>query len=771
MKGQRVPVQSMPSALVPILRYNKNGGKATFLAYSDLLMASESKVASAQLAPPASEEAPAHEGAARAFWGVLTRFESSKLAPYMALRNSIGVLLPLVAGFALNMPRGGVVVASGALNVAYSDRNDPYAQRAKRMLASSVLCALGVLLGALSGNHNAAAVIIATLWAFAAGMLVAVGTTAADLGVISLVTLMIYAAQPLTTKQAVISSGLALGGGLLQTALSVALWPVHRYEPERRALATFFLELARAAERPLSATSAPPATVHSMQAQEALSGLDLETGVEAVRYRALLSQAERIRLTLLILSRLHLRMERERSKYSGVQILADYLKKAGQALQAIGESLTSGLLPEASKEILAASEAYTHLFRQETETLPPSFLAAVAKDARFQMDALDGQLRAAVDLAANATPTGQAEFAKQQAQRPWRLRFSGVWATLRANMNLQSSSFRHAIRLATMVAIGNTLERAFYWHRSYWLPMTIVLVLKPEFTTTFTRGVLRIFGTILGLFLATAIFHFIPGTITLQIILIFVFTLLLRWVGPANYGIFAVAVSALIVFLIALTGVSPKELIWARGINTAAGGALALLAYWIWPTWERTQVSERIAEMLDSYREYFHRLSETYMRDESNGASELDRTRLRARMARTNLEASIERLAAEPGTTAEEINQLNALLASSHRLVHALMALDAGWLHTAAAPARTAFPTFAAHVEKTLSLLSAELRGQHVQLKEFPDLREDHHQLVQSGDQKIERYALVNVEADRIVNSLNTLSEQVMERVRPKHAT
>ncbi len=57
-----------------------------------------------------------------------------------------------------------------------------------------------------------------------------------------------------------------------------------------------------------------------------------------------------------------------------------------------------------------------------------------------------------------------------------------------------------------------------------------------------------------------------------------------------------------------------------------------------------------------------------------------------------------------------------------------------------------------------------------MQLKEFPDLREDHHVLLQSGDQKIERYALVNVEADRIVNSLNTLREQVMEHVHPKTA-
>ena len=125
-------------------------------------------------------------------------------------------------------------------------------------------------------------------------------------------------------------------------------------------------------------------------------------------------------------------------------------------------------------------------------------------------------------------------------------------------------------------------------------------------------------------------------------------------------------------------------------------------------------------------------------------------------------------MGAEPGTTAAQINQVNALLASSHRFVHA--ALEAGWLHTAAVPARTAFRTFAADVENTLDLLAAALRGTRVQLKEFPDLREDHHVLLQSGDQKIERYALVNVEADRIVNSLNTLREQVMEHVHPKTA-
>jgi len=731
-------------------------------------MPSHSKDAFVPQAPPVSPAPVAHEGAARAFWRVLTRFDSSKLTPYHGLRNSIGVLLPVAAGFALNMPRGGVAAASGALWVAFSDGGDPYAQRARRMLSSSVLCALAVLLGTLSGNHNAAAVIIETLWAFAAGMFVAAGTTAAELGVVSLVTMLIYTAQPLTPDQALIASGLALGGGLLQTALSVALWPVRRYEPERRALANLFLELARTAEQPLRATSAPPATVQSTQAQETLSGLERETAIEAVRYRALLSQAERIRLSLLMLLRLRIRMQRESPLHSGVQILGDYLERTARALQAIGESLISGIPAEGCKEILAASEALTLRLREETDGLPPSFLAATAKDARFQMDALNGQLRAALDLAAHATPTGQAEFVKREAQQPWWLRFGGLMATLRANLNLQSSVFRHAIRLAALIALGSGVGRALSWHRSYWLPMTIVLVLRPEFTTTFSRGLLRIGGTIVGLFLATELFRLLPDTVTVQLILIFVFTLLLRWVGPANYGIFAAAVSAVVVLLIAITGVSPKELIWARGINTAAGGALALLGYWIWPTWERTQVSERIAEMLDAYREYFHSVAESYVGNATSSARELDRVRLGTRVARTNLEASIDRLGAEPGTTAEQMSQLNALLASSHRFAHAAMALEAGLLHTAAVPARTASRAFTADVEKTLTLLAAALRGAHVQLKEFLDLREDHHVMVQSGDPKIERYALVNVEADRMVNSLNTLREQVMDHVRAK---
>jgi hypothetical protein len=123
-------------------------------------------------------------------------------------------------------------------------------------------------------------------------------------------------------------------------------------------------------------------------------------------------------------------------------------------------------------------------------------------------------------------------------------------------------------------------------------------------------------------------------------------------------------------------------------------------------------------------------------------------------------------VSSEPGTTGEQMSQLNAMLVSSHRFVNSVMALEAGWRHMPPMRTRAEFGVFAEDVEKTVELLAKMLRGAKVRAKDFPDLREDHQRLLQADEAKAEQYALVNVEADRITNSLNTLVEQVSERVR-----
>jgi hypothetical protein len=109
------------------------------------------------------------------------------------------------------------------------------------------------------------------------------------------------------------------------------------------------------------------------------------------------------------------------------------------------------------------------------------------------------------------------------------------------------------------------------------------------------------------------------------------------------------------------------------------------------------------------------------------------------------------------------MSRWNAMLASSHRFAHAMIAIEAGLPQTKEAPPRPEFRKFRDDVEDTLELLARVLRGERITEKEFPDLREDHNQMVAAGDPQNARYALVNVEADRMTNSLNTLREQAME--------
>ena len=153
--------------------------------------------------------------------------------------------------------------------------------------------------------------------------------------------LLVYSAQALTPLEALQAAGLALTGGLLQTMLSIALWPVRRYEPERRSLAALYFELERVAAHPGEATTAPPGTKEVAQAHEALLGLITDTSLSALRYRSLLSQAERIRLSLTTLARLRFRLMRENTFHPAIATLDRLRANAATLLHAIAATLES----------------------------------------------------------------------------------------------------------------------------------------------------------------------------------------------------------------------------------------------------------------------------------------------------------------------------------------------------------------------------------------------------------------------------------------------
>jgi uncharacterized membrane protein YccC len=609
------------------------------------------------------------------------------------------------------------------------------------MLAASFLVAAAVFAGALAGHSMPVRLLVIGVAAFGAGMMPAVSQLATDIGNVTLVTIIVFSAHPMAAREAGLSALAALGGALFQTALAVAWWPVDRYLPERRALARLYRELERAAASAKDATAptaeAPVGSAQSTDAQRELAALGGDGSIEAERYLMLLSQAERIILSLVTLTRARIRLARDGAA-----------AEAGRIDGALAEA--AGILEKVAAAIESGEPCCGDL--------------QVKMGGDSLLDALAGQLRSAAELAAHATLAGRMEFARREASQPWTLRVTSVLATLRANLHLQSGAFRHAVRMAVVVPAAEILATVLGSPRPYWAPMTAAIVLRPDFGGTFTRSLLRVAGTLVGVGLATTLFHLLAPPIGWQVASLTAVAFVLRCWGPANYGIFAVSLTALIVLLLAATGLSPGSVIAARGINTVMGGALGLLAYGMWPTWERTQVTEVLAQLLEAYRAYFREVCEGYV--DARRDAELDRTRMAARLARSNAEASMGRVRTEPGTATERMARLDAIMANSLRFIHAAMALEAGLYrrrrsHDAPVP-RSPFRPFMEHVDLTLHYLAAVLRGSTVPADHLPDLRADHRALVEAGAGNEAGYAQVDVEADRITNSVNTLTKEIL---------
>ncbi len=667
---------------------------------------------------------------------------------------------------------GGVAVTTGALNVSYSDGRDPYARRARRMLAWSILGSIAVFVGSWSGATNGAAVPLTFLWAFTAGMMISISTRAGDLGLNTLVALIVFAARGKTSLEgAFYTALLVLAGGVLQTGLALLFWPLRRYEPERRAVAGVYALLAREISPNSDPLTTAPLVAPTPEVQDTLSALGRDYSTEGERFRLLFDQVDRIRMSVFVLIRLRDQLKgdgSETSQESGaIESVDRLLETASKMAAAVASCLTSGQSAPGHPvkhprdfliDLKDTAGRISSLAHDSASTLASNLISAT--------DVLVGQLRAAAELASHAAPTGLEEYTRHELAQPWKYQLRSWIATLRANFDWRSAFFRHAVRLAVWVTLGDAIGRAINGRRAYWIPMTIAVVLKPDFTATFSRGVLRLAGTFAGLVLATALYLLFPESALTQLFLVGIFTFLMRFIGPANYGVFSISITGLIVFLIAATGVSPAQVVLERGINTGIGGLIALLAYAVWPTWERTQVPEAIGQMLDTCRAYFHTVVEAFRADQNTIDAELNRTRRAWRRARSAAEASVDRANSEPRLTAQTRDVLTSILASSHALAHAIMAMEAGIIRRSPQPCPPAFEAFANDVEFTLYYLSAALRGSSAAADSLPNLRNDYRRLVDTPEIFSPADQFILTEADHVTIALNTLGEQVIRYIR-----
>jgi len=157
-------------------------------------------------------------------------------------------------------------------------------------------------------------------------------------------------------------------------------------------------------------------------------------------------------------------------------------------------------------------------------------------------------------------------------------------AALRSNLTLRSSSARHAIRFGIALAAGVALYRALGMRdHGFWIPLTILFVMRPERDETYHRLALRALGTLLGLVVATALAEAFPGNDLVVGMVLTVSAALTFGLLTVQYALFTAAITTYVVLLTDTLGEGAFEAAGQRVIGTALGILIAFLAFLVWP--------------------------------------------------------------------------------------------------------------------------------------------------------------------------------------------
>jgi uncharacterized membrane protein YccC len=126
---------------------------------------------------------------------------------------------------------------------------------------------------------------------------------------------------------------------------------------------------------------------------------------------------------------------------------------------------------------------------------------------------------------------------------------------------------------------ASALARWLALPNSFWIGVTALLVMRPDLHKATLRGVSRILGTLIGAALSTLIASGLRPGPHFLLVLVILFAWLCYALIDVNYALFAVSITAYVVFLLAVGGLPEKAVIAERAMNTVIGGSLALLVH------------------------------------------------------------------------------------------------------------------------------------------------------------------------------------------------
>jgi len=612
------------------------------------------------------------------------------------VRITVGIVLPALLLNHFNLLPVGVVVSLGAMSVSITDNPGPVHHRKNGMIACIVINTVTALITGFAAPHYLLLAVLIVVACFVFSMVAVFGTRANAIGVSALLILVLNIDRQHQGWDVVINAAYILCGAVWYMILSLLLYSFRPYKLAQQALGDCII--ATADYLRVRATfyekEVDYDNTYQLMMEQQIAVHEKQHLVRELLFKSRHVTKESTntgRTLVMIFTDIVDLFERTMTSHQDYKtlheafndghILEQYrqlILELSNELDEIGIAVKSGRTSEETG-LLAAhidkTKAYFDDFRNSKRTAKNVNDFISLRHILNSIEDIAGRIHtlhlySSYDREITKKMSIPVDYDKFITHQPIDLNL------LRDNLSFESNNFRHAIRISVATLLGYIISLFFSVGHSYWILLTIIVILKPAYSLTKKRNFERLIGTVLGALVGLALLYFIKDNDVLFVIMLVLMIgtySLLR----TNYMFSVIFMTPYILLLFhLLSNASFKTIITDRVIDTAIGSAIAFFANLILlPAWEQEQISNYMLQAIKGNKQYFKDVAAAFTGNPVT-VTNYKVSRKNAFVALANLSDAFNRMLAEPKSKQKNSKQLHQFVVLNHMLTSHIATLS-----------------------------------------------------------------------------------------------
>jgi uncharacterized membrane protein YccC len=594
---------------------------------------------------------------------------------YDGFKITFGVLLPSIICYQFDLLQMGITISLGALIISITDNPGPVVHKRNAMLITN----LGVIIMALIiGFTNDYPILLGfeiAFFFFFLSMLNVYGVRASSVGIAILLVLILGIDQHLSPFDSLMHAAYLLAGGVWYMLFSLILSQVAPFRAAQQTLGKCMQEVAKYIQ--LKGDFYDKRTEIEDNIQKTITQqIAVNQSMEDVREilfktREILKDSseagKKMILTFMDLVDLyehatesHLRYEEIQKKYGEHKILINIkntIVNIASEISYIGTCIHNNEVPSkfplSGQLLIGIKSQIDGLEQKEVQTVTLKKVLVNLRSIVQRLEQIYEHQRAKLTIESSR----KKEFKKFTTSQDFDIQI------LIKNLSFKSEIFRHAVRVAVVCLLAFIFARQFYTGQySYWILLTILVILKPAFSLSKKRNYERTIGTVIGGLIGIVVLQFVQDQ-TAKFIILLVFMLLSYSFMRLQYIVSVLFMTPFIVISFSFLGQSDDLMIVKERIfDTFIGaGAATLASYFILPSWESKKITNTMSEMILKNLNYFIKTFEESTDDYNSQVSQrLARKELY--IASSNLASAFQRMMNEPKRKRQNVNEVNKFI-------------------------------------------------------------------------------------------------------------